>query len=700
MVSSENRAADRVRWEAIDGDRSQASLFATPPDRVRHPEFRDLEFIHVRAKSLINEVPAAASLPFRHTINVYRGCSHACSYCMAGETPVLLASGRTKRLADIRPGDRVYGTERRGIYRRYVITEVVDHWSTVKPAYRIALEDGTELIASGDHRFLSDRGWKHVTGTEQGTRRRPHLTLNNELMGVGGFASPPKESPDYQDGYLAGMIRGDGHLGSYSYERPGRNRDDHYRFRLALVDGEALDRTRRYLRGYALDFESFLFQGADATHAEMHAVRTGVRDVVEFLGDLIAWPACPTDDWQKGFLAGIFDAEGSCTSAVRIHNTDPEILSRAARMLEHFGFDAAIEPPRPNRCGAVRLTGGLRERLRFFHTVDPAITRKRSFDGLAIKSDAPLGVESIEPLGLEMPMYDITTGTGDFIANGVVSHNCFARPTHEYLNLDAGRDFESVIVVKVNAVELLRHELHPSRWAGDHIAMGTNTDPYQRCEGRYGLTRGVIEALAERRNPFSVLTKSALVLRDLDLLREANRHADISVSFSVGTLDTDVWRSTEPGTPHPKRRIEAVAALRDAGIASGVLIAPIIPGVSDSREQLTQVVRAAVDAGATSITPIVLHLRPGVKEQFLPWLAEERPDLLPVYERLYQGSYAPKPERQRITRTVRDLVAAHGGPSAGRSHRDIRSQASDNAPMGRQRAADEDTAGEQLNLGI
>ena len=156
---------------------------------------------------------------------------------------------------------------------------------------------------------------------------------------------------------------------------------------------------------------------------------------------------------------------------------------------------------RENGLVSVRLTGGLHERLRFFNTVDPAITRKRAVEGTALKGQARLGVTSIESLNVEMPMYDITTGTGDFIANGVVSHNCFARPTHEYLNLDPSTDFDRVIVVKVNAVEKLRAELAPRRWQGHHIAMGTNTDPYQRAEGKYRLTQGIIEVLGEARNP-------------------------------------------------------------------------------------------------------------------------------------------------------------------------------------------------------
>ena len=236
---------------------------------------------------------------------------------------------------------------------------------------------------------------------------------------------------------------------------------------------------------------------------------------------------------------------------------------------------------------------------------------------------------------------------------------CFARPTHEYLNLDPATDFDRVIVVKVNAVERLRAELAPRRWQGDHIAMGTNTDPYQRAEGKYRLTQGIIDVLGEAGNPFSILTKGTLVLRDLDRLVEARRRTDVELCFSIGTLDDDVWRATEPGTPHPRKRVEAVAKLNDAGIPCGVLVAPILPGLSDTREKLDEVVGACVDAGARSISPVLLHLRPGVKEHYLGWLPEHRPDLLEQHARLYPGSYAPKRERERVTQLVRDLVAKH-----------------------------------------
>ena len=644
---------------------SDLSLFDAPAT-VRtfdSPEFRDVTFYEVEAKSILNRVPAASRMPFEWTINVYRGCSHACSYCQAGDTPILMANGRTKPLADVRAGDTIYGTVRDGAYRHYVATNVVDHWSTVKPAHRVTLEDGTELVTSGDHRFLSDRGWKHVTGAEHGPNRRPHLTLSNKLMGTGRFAAPPDDGPEYRRGYLCGMIRGDGHVGSYSYPRPGRARGDVHRFRLALVDLEAIRRTQTYLAGLDIPTTEFAFKEAVGEDRAITAIRTSARAGVASVERIIDWPEFPSDDWRKGFLSGIFDAEGSHSRGIlRICNTDQSIIDQITSCLRRFGFAFTIESRLAvdaKRLQYVRVLGGLREHLRFFHTVDPAITRKRIIDGMAIKGDAPLRVVSIEPLGVDLPLYDITTGTGDFIANGVVSHNCFARPSHTYLNFDAGRDFERRIVVKVNAPEVLRRELRRKSWTGAHVAMGTNTDPYQRCEGRYRLTRGVLEVLRDYANPCSVLTKSPLLLRDLDLFRELAETAGFSANLSIGTLDEEVWRRSEPGTPHPRARMAAVKQLVAAGIPCGILMAPILPGISDSPEQLRAVVRAAADAGASHLTPLTLHLRPGVREEFLPWLEETYPELVPDYRRLYRGSNAPKPVREGIANRVRGEKRRH-----------------------------------------
>jgi DNA repair photolyase len=452
------------------------------------PHFRGITFIEVEAKSIINHVPGDR-LPFNYTINPYRGCSHACSYCMAGDTPILMADGRTKPLGDLRVGDMIYGTERRGSYRRYVSTEVLAHWSTIKPAYRITLENGTELVASADHRFLTDRGWKYVTGTEHGAARRPYLTLSSQLVGVG---------------------------------------------RLARV------------------------------------------------------------------------SVGS---------------------------------------------GGLNQAR---HSVS---------EGAPVETNEILRVASVERTGIDLPMIDITTGTGDFIANGIVSHNCFARTTHTYMDMNAGRDFESKIVVKVNAPELLRKELRARKWKGEHIAMGTATDPYQRAEGRYKLMTRIIETLTEFRNPFSILTKGTLITRDLELLQKAAEVTDLSTAFSIGTLDEDAWAKSEPGTPHPRRRMETVRRLNEAGIPCGVMLAPILPGISDHPDQLRAVIEAAFDAGATHVSPILLHLRPGVKEEYMGWLEGNYPELVPRYMSMYdRRSYALQSDRDALSKKVEAIKKATPRP--------------------------------------
>ncbi|MCA2201570.1 Rv2578c family radical SAM protein [Streptomyces griseoincarnatus] len=242
---------------------------------------------------------------------------------------------------------------------------------------------------------------------------------------------------------------------------------------------------------------------------------------------------------------------------------------------------------------------------------------------------------------------------------------CFARKTHSYLDLDTGLGFDSQIVVKVNAPELLRHRLASRSWHGEHIAMGTNVDCYQRAEGRYRLMPGIIEALRDHANPFSILTKGTLILRDLPLLRQAAGVTDVGVSVSVGFTDEELWRTVEPGTPAPERRLDVVRAFTDAGIGCGVLMAPVIPFLGDRPEQLRATVRAIAASGATSVTPLVLHLRPGAREWFMSWLAEHHPHLVARYQRLYaEGAYAPRWYQRRITRQVHDLAREYGiGPA-------------------------------------
>src|SRR6266850_2244648 len=557
-----------------------------------------------RARSIIsrNDSP---DIGFSQSINPYRGCEHGCIYCVHGDTRVLMADCSVRRIADIHPGDLIYGTAREGWYRRYVKSRVLAHWSVIKPAYRIALEDGTELIAGPDHRFLTERGWKFVTGTEQGQARRPHLTTGNKMMGMGAFAHAPVKNEDYRLGYLCGVIRG-----------------------VALCDVEALLRVQDYLREWQIDTQHFVFQQAAAGRRLLHAIRTQRKPSVDEIHALIAWPMVASREWSAGFLAGIYDAEGSYNEGcLRISNTDHAIIAWIDRCLKSFDFRFVVEHvPRETSkpIDVVRLTGGLREHLRFFHSVDPAIVRKRDIAGQAVKSVARLGVVSIEPLGKAMRLYDITTETEDFIANGVVSHNCYARPSHAYLELSPGLDFETKLFAKTNAAELLRAELSKPGYVPSPIAIGANTDCYQPIERKFRITRQIVEILAECEHPFTMVTKSALVERDLDLLAPMAKKNLVKVFVSIGSLDRALARKLEPRAASPQRRMDVLKNLAQAGIPCGVMLAALIPALND--KTLEEVLEAAAAAGAAEAAYVIMRLPNELKALFKEWLAEHYPE--------------------------------------------------------------------------
>lgn len=253
---------------------------------------------------------------------------------------------------------------------------------------------------------------------------------------------------------------------------------------------------------------------------------------------------------------------------------------------------------------------------------------------------------------------------------------CYARPTHEYLDLDAGTDFETQIVVKTNIVEVLRAELARPSWQGEHVALGTNTDPYQRSEGRYRLMPGIIAALAAARTPFSILTKGTLLRRDLPLLAEAARAVPVGIGVSLAVLDPDLQQSVEPGTPTPRARLELIRAVRAAGLPCGVMVAPVMPWLTDSTRHLDALLGELAAAGATGVTVLPMHLRGSVTPWFFGWLAGERPDLVSRYRGLYgRGAYVPTEYKDWLQARAEPLLAAHGfavgessriaGPRAG-----------------------------------
>jgi DNA repair photolyase len=250
-------------------------------------------------------------------------------------------------------------------------------------------------------------------------------------------------------------------------------------------------------------------------------------------------------------------------------------------------------------------------------------------------------------------------------------HYCFARAFHAYLDLGIGEDFSTKIIVKTNVAEVLRRELASPRWEAETVAMGTATDPYQHCEGRYKLMRGILRALIDFRNPLSLLTKSTMLVRDLDLFSELNDMAPLTVSMSVGTLDEGVRRVVEPGTPPGRRRLEILGRFAEVGIRTGVLVAPILPGLTDDEEHMDEVLAACAEAGVGYAVPIVLHVRQSIREHFMPWVQETYPWLYPRYVELYGArAYAPKAYQHEVAERFARLRLRHGLAASG--HRDAR----------------------------
>ena len=252
-------------------------------------------------------------------------------------------------------------------------------------------------------------------------------------------------------------------------------------------------------------------------------------------------------------------------------------------------------------------------------------------------------------------------------------HYCFARAFHSYLDLGVGEDFSTKIVVKTNVAEVLRRELASPKWGGEPVAMGTATDPYQHCEGRYRLTRGVVEAFADFGNPLSMLTKSTMIVRDLDLYRRLAEVAEVTVSMSVGMLDEEVRRVVEPGTPPGRKRLELLGRFAEAGIRTGVLVAPILPGLTDDDEHLDEVLAACAEAGVAYAAPIVLHVRPGIRDHFMPWVKRSYPWLYPRYVELYgKRAYAPRAYQDEVSERFARLRLRHGiAPSGYRQGRPV-----------------------------
>lgn len=258
---------------------------------------------------------------------------------------------------------------------------------------------------------------------------------------------------------------------------------------------------------------------------------------------------------------------------------------------------------------------------------------------------------------------------------------CFARPTHEYLDFDSGRDFDTQVVVKTNVAEVLRRELSRPSWTRETVALGTNTDPYQRAEGRYALMPGIIGALTDSGTPFSILTKGTLLRRDLPLLTDAAQRVDVSVAVSLAVGDPGLHGLIEPGTPTPEARLGLISAIRSAGLRCHVMVAPVLPRLTDSDEHLDDLLGRIAAAGASSATVFGLHLRGSTRGWFMDWLARTYPDLVGEYRRLYRrGAYLPAEYRADLARRAAPLLARHGLVGGSRMSAPPRAVAAVSAP--------------------
>jgi len=542
----------------------------------------------------------------------------------------------------------VLGTELVGGWRRYVRTTVQARWPTTKPAYRVTLAGGTGMVTSGDHRLLTERGWRHVARGWCASGRRAWLRPGDVLVGPGRVTdrAPATRARAYREGYLAGLVRADD---DGTGCRRGRRRVER-RFPSDHLPLEVLGRAHHFLAATSRSRAGF-------------PALAGTRGTGEWAEGpaTLTWPPYPDEQWCAGFLAGVIDARGEVAAGVlRIAHGEEQVLGQVAGALHRLGFAFLVERGTGEECGVV-VTGGPGGLLRLLRRVAPVAARCRDITAAPVTGADALRVEAVHALGVELPMYDITTGTGDFVAAGVVHHNCFARQTHTYLDLDAGADFDGQIVVKVNLARVLERELRAPGWRREPVAMGTNTDPYQRAEGRYRLMPGVISALARSGTPFSLLTKGTVLACDLPQLAAAAADVPVGMAVSIALLDRSLQARLEPGTPSPQARLDLVRRIVDTGLPCTVMVAPVLPLLTDSVEALDALLGQIAAAGASGASVLTLHLRPGARQWFLAWLAREHPELVDRYARLYRrGAYVDARYRHALGARVTPLLRRHG----------------------------------------
>lgn len=595
---------------------------SNPPNRYERlhvepdaPAGGDVDTIYYRdaSRSVLAENDSP-DVGFRFSLNPYRGCEHGCVYCLGPDTPVLHADMRWRSIGKIKVGDVIAGFDEhpepgRTRKLRIAVVEAV-RWSR-KPILRLITGEG-DVVTTAEHLWLQAGGsrWTRTDRLSGGQYLRRLPVVPDE--GV---------DHDYRVGYVAGLSLGDGTFRYQPGWRSNRLGFPQAYWRIALVDGEPLDRVVEYLGCFAVQTEIRPFQGGPSSRKPIRKVEIRSLPKLAVVHGIITADR-DTRNYRRGFLAGFFDAEGYSGDVLRISQKDLAVLERVRAYAASLGFEFVLEP-RPGRASTVRLVGRLVDRMRFLAVCRPAIARKvHAVFGMEMNCQ-PERIRAVERAGLH-DVVDIQTSTRTFFAAGMATHNCYARPTHEYLGFSAGTDFESRIMVKDDAPALLRKALASPRWQPQVVALSGNTDCYQPVERQLGLTRRCLEVFAEFRNPVGVVTKSALVARDADLLGELASHDAAHVCCSVTTLDPDLARRMEPRAAQPAKRLEAIAALSAAGVPVAVLIGPVIPGLNDA--EIPRILAAAKQAGACSASWVLLRLPKPVDALFTRWLEEQFPE--------------------------------------------------------------------------
>jgi DNA repair photolyase len=527
---------------------------------------------------------------FDVSINPYRGCEHGCIYCLSPDTPVLHADMTWRRLGEIRVGDVLVGFDEvppAGSTRKLRPAIVENVWWSRKETQRLVTRN-SEVVTTAEHRWLQARDFRWC--------RTSQLAPGKQLRRI-PCVEAPEIDDDYRAGYVAGLSR-----------RVSRVVAAYWR--VALADREPLERVVEYLKCFGVE-------------ASLLPSKVEVRSLTALaIVDKILRVERTSGSYRRGFVAGSFDAEGYGGDSLRMSPVDVGVFERVSGYAASLGFRLRLEK-RARRASTIRLVGSVAERMRFFAVCRPAIRRK--FEAVWGREPAyePEPIEAVEPAGVR-DVLDIQTSTRTFFAAGLATHNCYARPTHEYLGFSSGLDFETKILVKHELPELLRAQLARPSWKPQVIGISGVTDAYQPIERKLRLTRRCLEVLADFRNPCSLITKSRLVVRDADVLQELARHQAVSVTLSLTSLDPDVARKMEPRAAQPRARLAAVEALARAGVPVGVNLAPIVPGLTD--HEIPALVAAAAAAGARWAGWQMVRLPHSVKDLFSAWLADHFPD--------------------------------------------------------------------------